>query len=120
MSLFGNALIVAGIAVLLVVLYLGYSFYNSVSSMQFTTSVATTSDSSSVASAVNTLVNGLLSNTNSYFIVIIKIILLFLFASIGYKFAILGINENKAVAEAIAEASEQKEDEKGTSAKIKY
>jgi len=120
--LFGNALIVAGIVVLLVVLYLGYSFYNSVSSMQFTTSVATTSGSgsSSVSSAVNALVNGLLSNTNSYFIVIIKIILLFLFASIGYKFAALGINENKAVAEAIAEASEQKEDEKGTSARIKY
>jgi len=99
MSTLGDAFIIVGAALLLVTLFLGYSLYIDVSTNQNSYFPAKTAISnSSVNSAVSTLVDNMSFTLSAETLILIKIILLFLFGSIGYKFASLGIDANKATA----------------------
>ncbi len=115
MSASGNALIVAGILVLAGVIYIGYTLYLGINSVSLTV-LPNLPANESVSKSVNALVSGLLSSSNSFLLVFLKVIILFLFAGIGYKLAALGISQNKAVAEIENEAkaaSSVQEAEKG-------
>ncbi|MEM3781592.1 MAG: hypothetical protein QXT43_01340 [Candidatus Micrarchaeaceae archaeon] len=101
-------MIIIGIVILAATLYFAYGFYTSISPQATNVPVGISGANSSVASissSINGLVSGLLSSSDSLVVFVVKVMLLFLFANIGYKFVSLGISQNKASAE-IGEAEE--------------
>lgn len=106
MTNLGNALIVAGVAVILISLFLAYSLYQSLPNLApvpFTTNANVTA-----SSAAGALVNNISATVAQESYIILKIIIFFLVASIGYKLAHLGIDANKA---APNEAEKEEEEE---------
>ncbi|MGC8675999.1 MAG: hypothetical protein ACP5T3_00585 [Candidatus Micrarchaeia archaeon] len=115
MSVLGNSLVVVGILLLAATFYLGYEFYVSISVSQFASAQTAPSGASngSIGGAIGGLVSGLVSSSDSFAVLIIKVILLFLFANIGYKFAALGVSQNRAASEMAREAQDEKEAQAG-------
>lgn len=105
---FAYAMLVVGIAILLFTFYSAYGLYSNVLSGAFFNSTAisgastanstlSVQNSSSTSVLISKISNGIVSDLlaqfpfNKYFGLLLAIILLALFASIGYKFAKLGI-----------------------------
>lgn len=111
MTTLGNCLVVAGIGMMLISLYLAYVLYTQLpnNGPQF---VAQNTNSTSPAGAIGVLVNNLSNTIAQESYIILKIVIFFLVASIGYKFAHLGIDANKA-----ADEVSRKEDEELTKKK---
>ncbi|MEM0074457.1 MAG: hypothetical protein QW091_00760 [Candidatus Micrarchaeaceae archaeon] len=101
MSILGNSMIIIGIVILVATLYLAYKFYISIAQATGVPLGIPTTNSSiaSISTSINGLVSGLLSSSDSLVVFIVKILVLFLFANVGYKFVSLGISQNKASAE---------------------
>ncbi|MGC8629064.1 MAG: hypothetical protein ACP5T4_02540 [Candidatus Micrarchaeia archaeon] len=114
MSALGNGLIIIGLAILAGTFYLGYESYTGITSLQLITSLPANTN---VTKSVSSMANAIVSNSNSALVVILKIIILFLFASIGYKFVALGINQNKASIEIQKELKEMSEESKNAQPK---
>ena len=87
----GYALLGIGIAILVITLLLGYGIYQNETTQSIFQSTSAVSGSNLTAVVGNTLAN-YLSPLNSSIYTIIAIIVLFLFATIGYKLALLGVN----------------------------
>ncbi len=103
MSTLGNVLVAAGIGMMIVSLYLAYSLYTSLSN-QGPAPVSQTNMTSSSAAAA--LVNDVSSTVSQESYIILKIVIFFLLASVGYKFARLGLEANRDSVE-----RDRKEDE---------
>jgi uncharacterized membrane protein len=106
MSILGDALIIAGILILSLTFVLGYVIYVNASQASGPNSV-TSGPTNSINSTVSNLANGLSSTLAAESIILVKVVLLFLFANLGYKFVVLGIKAN-----AKPKAKEEKDEEK--------
>ncbi|MGC9037614.1 MAG: hypothetical protein ACP5GD_02935 [Candidatus Micrarchaeia archaeon] len=100
MAILGSVMEGVGIAILAITLYFAYELYTSIGGLSVLSSLPLLPANASISKSVSGLVSGLLSSSNSFMMLLLKIVLLFLFANIGYKFVALGINMNKAVAAA--------------------
>ncbi len=87
----GYALLGIGIVLLAITFLLGYGIYQNETTQSIFQSTPTVSGSNLTAVVGNTLAN-YLSPLSSSIYTIIAIIVLFLFATIGYKLALLGVN----------------------------
>ncbi len=94
------ALIAVGIILLAVTFLIGYGLYMDLNSQFSAYAPATPSpQNSSIASSISSLTSGLGSTAKTSSFIMLQIIILFLFASIGYKVAYIGvklIGENAA------------------------
>ncbi|MGC8538896.1 MAG: hypothetical protein ACP5MK_03450 [Candidatus Micrarchaeia archaeon] len=111
MSYFGYALITIGILVILFTFYLGYSMYNSIGYSLQAQPRATSQSNASINSTISSIsnsINSVTSQVSSMGYIVIQILLLFLFASIGYKIADLGIKTNSAEAKSSGAPSDKK------------
>ncbi|MGC8571718.1 MAG: hypothetical protein ACP5RI_00830 [Candidatus Micrarchaeia archaeon] len=89
----GNILLIVGIIIILATLYEGYELYESIqlNNMIFQTTSPSVSSSSTVNATLTNLdlnINEVLRTSSDY---LIEIVILFLFASIGYKISYLGV-----------------------------
>ncbi len=93
MSYKGDTLIAVGIIIILATLYMGYELYLGIQKTSAQQALAP-----SVGGSVNASIGDLstnLSNTiNSSSYSLVEVVILFLFASIGYKVAAIGIKIN--------------------------
>jgi hypothetical protein len=90
-SIIGYSLIAIGIILLLFTFLVGYGLYQSLNSEQYTPQ---TTQSSNITSSISSLTNSLGTTAKETGFIFLQIILLFLFANIGYKFVYLGIKMN--------------------------
>jgi hypothetical protein len=105
---FGDALLVVGLAMLAFSLFLAFLQYVQLSqSPQISTSIQS---NVSAANAVSILINNLSQTLNSESYVLIKIVIFFFIANVGFKFAKLGMEMNKDKA---AEEEQPKKASKG-------
>ena len=88
-SILGYALIALGIIVLLVTFLMGYGLYENLSTQNYIP--ATGSSGSNITSSISTLTGSLGTTAKETSIIFLQIVILFLFASIGYKITYLGI-----------------------------
>lgn len=90
---YGSILLLLGIILLIFTFYIGYTLYLNVHALSMAPpSIQTVSNlnASELPSAIaNNLINSI--PTSNLFYYVISVMLLFLFANIGYKFALLGI-----------------------------
>jgi len=86
-SILGYALIALGIILLLVTFFIGYGLYASLNSEGYTPLPNTPS----INGSISTLTSTLATTAKETGFIFLQIFILFLFASIGYKFADLGI-----------------------------
>jgi hypothetical protein len=93
MPALGYALIVAGILILSLTFVLGYVIYVNASQASGLNPI-TSGPTGSINSTVSNLANSLSSTLTAESIILVKVVLLFLFANIGYKFVALGIKAN--------------------------
>ena len=89
-----------GVLIILFTLYMGYGLYGTIIT-QANAPIASSSASSgslnqSISSAINSAIGSHLPSSG-VFLLLLDIILLFLFANIGYKIAILGVHMNASV-----------------------
>jgi len=106
MSYKGDVFIAVGVIVILAALYLGYSLYTSVQSNN-TLQTQTQAGAGSINSSFSSLSNNI-SNTirvNAYYL--IEIVVLFLFASIGYKIALIGMTINRDETQIVVKSAKQ-------------
>ena len=68
----GNIMIGAGIVLLLITVYLAYNLYQSISSASFSSTATGLPLNSSISKSVGMLVSGLLSNSTSFLVVLLK------------------------------------------------
>ena len=87
----GYALLGVGIALLAITFLLGYGIYQNETTQSVFQPTSSASGGNLTAVVGNTLANYLFSLDSSIY-TIIAIIVLFLFATIGYKIALLGVN----------------------------
>ena len=88
-----------GVLIILFTLYMGYGLYGTIIT-QANAPIASSSASSgslnqSISSAINSAIGSHLPSSGVF--LLLDIILLFLFANIGYKIAILGVHMNASV-----------------------
>ena len=88
-----------GVLIILFTLYIGYGLYDTIIT-QANAPIASSSASSgslnqSISSAINSAIGSHLPSSGVF--LLLDIILLFLFANIGYKIAILGVHMNASV-----------------------
>ena len=93
----GNMFLIIGILIIFATLYIGYNLYeniqlNNIIEQTSPTSTSSTSTINSTLNNMNLNINETIKTSTNY---LIEIMLLFLFASIGYKIAYLGITINK-------------------------
>ncbi|MCL5008601.1 MAG: YdgA family protein [Candidatus Marsarchaeota archaeon] len=92
MSYKGDVLIIVGVAIILLALYLGYTVYTDVQAAN------ALQPQQQQSANINASISALTSNasssirTSSYYI--IEVLILFLFASIGYKISLIGTKIN--------------------------
>ncbi len=86
----GYALIAVGLALLAFTFLLGYGLYQNFTAGSLTYSVQKVTGNNLTA-VVGSALGSIASNANSNMYSAISIVVLFLFASIGYKIAFLGI-----------------------------
>ncbi|MGC8587157.1 MAG: hypothetical protein ACP5K9_02615 [Candidatus Micrarchaeia archaeon] len=91
MGVLGYSLIAIGLALLVFTFILGYGLYMSFSSSS-TGYMPTAQASANVSSAVSTLTNSINQSVRDSVYMLLEIVVLFLFASIGYKIAYLGVS----------------------------
>lgn len=92
----GDILIVLGVLLIVIAFVLGYNLYNSASaSSLFQTSNKISGNN--ITNSFNTLATNISNVLSGPIYEIIQIIILFLFASIGYKIADLGIRLNSLI-----------------------
>ncbi|MEM0201172.1 MAG: hypothetical protein QXD23_02090 [Candidatus Micrarchaeaceae archaeon] len=96
MSYKGDVLIVIGVLIIVITFILGYGLYNSTKQMQLLQSSVAISGNN-ITNSFNQLATNISTSLNGPFYIIIDIIILFLFASIGYKIADLGIRINSII-----------------------
>ncbi|MCL4387839.1 hypothetical protein M1567_01650 [Candidatus Marsarchaeota archaeon] len=89
---------VAGVLIILITLYMGYGLYGTIiaaasSPHNTTTPASNGSLNQSISSAISSAIGAHLPSSGVFFL-LLDIILLFLFANIGYKIAILGVHMN--------------------------
>ncbi len=92
----GDILIVLGVLLIVIAFFMGYGLYNSASK----SSLLQTSNKISgnnITNSFNTLATNISNVLSGPIYEIIQIIILFLFASIGYKIADLGIRLNSVI-----------------------
>ncbi len=95
-SYLGYALIGVGIAIILLALLLGYGVYSSANGdLNSLALIGTGSGSSTVNGSISALTANLQSTATVGTYTAIEVIVLFLFASIGYKIAYLGVQMNR-------------------------
>ena len=87
-----------GVLIILFTLYMGYGLYGTIMAKANAPSSVTTSSSASslnqsISSAISSAIGAHLPSSGT-FLLLLEIILLFLFANIGYKIAILGVHMN--------------------------
>jgi ABC-type uncharacterized transport system permease subunit len=92
---FGDALIVTGLAMIVFSLFLAFLMYAQLSN-QGPQIPSSTPSNVSVSSAVSVLINNLTQTLNSESYLMIKIVIFFFIASVGFKFAKLGMEMNKS------------------------
>ncbi len=90
-SIIGYVLIAIGIILLLFTFLVGYGLYQSLNSEQYMTQ---TPQNSNITVSIYSLTNNLSNTAKETGFIFLQIILLFLFANIGYKFVYLGIKMN--------------------------
>lgn len=95
----GYSAFVFGVLIILVTLYMGYGLYNSM--MAYARAPPPqpqqqNSTAQSISSAIYSAIGNHLPTSNLFFY-FLDILLLFLFASIGYKIAALGIHMNSSI-----------------------
>lgn len=88
-KIFGYAMITFGIILLLIAFLLGYGLYQSLNGEAFGPMQA--QGGQSINSTLSSFTNNLTTVIKETSYIFLQIIVLFLFASIGYKFAYLGI-----------------------------
>ncbi len=93
MSYVGTAFIIVGFLLIIFSFALGYGMYNSLRQLQITQQTPQI-NGSNLNSSFNQLATNISLSINNPIYYIIEIIILFLFASIGYKIADLGIRTN--------------------------
>ena len=108
MAALGDTLEAVGIAVLALTLYYGYELYSGIGGISV---LPTLPSNVTISKSIGSLVTGLLSSSNSFMTLLLKVIVLFLFANIGYKFVALGIHMNKVETE--KEESAKQESKEG-------
>ncbi len=91
----GYALIGLGVIIILFSLLLGYGIYVSASSNLNDIALISPSGGNTINGSVSILSSNLQSTATTGTYAAIEVIVLFLFASIGYKLAYLGIQMNK-------------------------
>lgn len=111
MSYKGDALIAVGVAVILIAMLLGYELYVGAQRSMVLGSQQQGANGGINASSDNLIagLNGTVS-TSAYYI--IEILVLFLFANIGYKIALIGtkINKEETPPDARRQAKAQRQD----------
>lgn len=91
MAVLGDSLMAIGIVLLAATLFLGYGIYSNPS----TPASMPVGNATTVNGALNSIIGNMTLALSSETAVFIRIILLFLFASVGYKFVSLGISANR-------------------------
>jgi len=91
MGVLGYSLVAIGIALLAFTFFLGYGLYVSFGSSS-TSYVAPTQSNVSVSGAVASLTNSVNQSIRNSVYMLLEIVVLFLFASIGYKIAYIGVS----------------------------
>ncbi|MFP3289065.1 MAG: hypothetical protein RXO35_01375 [Candidatus Micrarchaeota archaeon] len=86
-SILGYTLIALGVIILLATFFIGYGLYASLNSEGYTP----LPNQPSINSSISTLTNTLATTAKETGFIFLQILILFLFASIGYKFADLGV-----------------------------
>ncbi len=89
----GDVLIVLGVLLIVVAFFMGYGLYNSASNYSLLQSSNKISGNN-ITNSFNSLANDISTVLTGPTYEVIQIIILFLFASIGYKIADLGIRLN--------------------------
>jgi len=86
------ALIAIGMILLAITFLIGYGLYTSLSEQSSAYApVPSTQQNSSITGSISTLTSNLGSTARTTSYIILQIIILFLFASVGYKIAFIGV-----------------------------
>ena len=93
MSYKGDVLIVIGVLIIVITFILGYGLYTSTNQAKLLQPSGNIS-SNNITNSFNELATNISTNLNGPIYTIVDVIILFLFASIGYKIADLGIRIN--------------------------
>lgn len=88
-------MMVVGIILLAATLFLGYDIYSNPPAAPVS---APMGNATTINEALNGMVGNITTSLSSEAAVFVRVIILFLFASVGYKFVSLGISANKAEA----------------------
>ncbi len=94
MSYKGDAFVVVGVAVILISMLLGYGLYTNAQRNSALGSQLQGSGSN-ISASVSSLSTGLNNTVSTSAYYIIEVLVLFLFANIGYKIALIGIKISK-------------------------
>jgi tellurite resistance protein TehA-like permease len=98
MSIFGDALIIVGIGMLLFSFFVGYLIYTDITQNPGNYVWSTNPNPSSpINASVSDLINNLSLTVDSESLIAVRVVILFLFASVGYKIAELGMRANHGV-----------------------
>jgi hypothetical protein len=110
MSKLGDTLIISGIAIMIVTLFLAFQMYTTLPN-QGPVNLLPSPSNITEANMAGVLTNNISIVIAGESYLIMKIVIFFLVATVGYKFAHLGIEANKAEKEAALIMKDQ--DEKG-------
>jgi hypothetical protein len=107
----GDVLIVLGVLLIVVAFFMGYGLYNSASNYSLLQSSNKISGNN-ITNSFNSLANDISTVLTGPTYEVIQIIILFLFASIGYKIADLGIRLNSITLDFTTTVEEKQKNKK--------
>jgi hypothetical protein len=88
----GYALLATGLLILIFTLLLGYAIYQNVRAESMITATNQNVAGNNVTAVIGSVLENATSPLDSSIYTIISIVVLFLFASVGYKIALLGVH----------------------------